>query len=464
MAINPQIPLMARGIDLQQVLLGGLQSAQTLQSIQQAAAEAPLRQQVLEQSIQAKQMEADILKAGITASRFKPFIANKDYEGFSKELQQAGLDPEDGGILDTYARANRWDAINTVADQYIQTARDAGVLGKDTAATSGYTPSAITLFERLKELQVKAENLPEGPAKEKALADAIAFENIIRAPQSYGAGGNMTAFRTGITGQTSIGDIDPTRAMGAGAPPSPPSPTGTGAVDQSVLNQPIEGGAAASRASTVTTRTTEDIAAEIARRNAQLQTATTAGEKEAIRMGDYEKDIQNHRSLRRGLDAVFADEGLEGLFKDLPEGKLSSAVNNAVSTFMGGTKGKDAEGRIGQLSRMIIAGVPYDPGAQSNAELQAREALVGALNDQNISVNEKIKSIKRYFRFVDERNQSAKETLSDFYERNPAINAPSWFRTQQLSQPRENAATPMTSGQPTFRYVPGQGLMRIGGQ
>lgn len=462
MAINPQIPLMAQGVDLQQALLGGIQGAASLQSMQQAATEAPLRRQALEQSIQAKQMEADILKAGVIASRLKPLIADKNYEGFSKELKRAGLGQEDADMLDTYARANRWDALNNVADQFIQTARDAGVFQRDygLTGTNGYTPASITMFERLQELQAKAESLPEGTAKQKALQDALEFENIIRAQQRYNVGGGVEAFRSGVTGQTSIGAIDATGAPGA-PPSAPPLPSNL-PPSPGALNQPIEGASAP----TVTTRSTADIAAEIARRNAQLQTATTSGEKEAIRMGDYEKDIQNHRSLQRGLDAVFADEGLEGLFKDLPQGKLSSAVNSAISSFMGGTKGKDAEARVAQLSRMIIAGVPYDPGAQSNAELQAREALVGALNDPNISSNEKIKSIKRYFRFVDERNISAKETLSDFYGRNPAVNAPSWYRTQQFSQPPEGGMTTPRAGagQPTLRYVPGQGLMRIGGQ
>ena len=134
MAINPQIPLMAQGVDLGQALLSGLQGAQSIQAMQQAAAEQPLRQQALEQSIAAKQYEADLLKSGVTASKLKPFIAAKDYDGFAKELQRSGLDQEDIGTLDTYARANRWDQLGSVADQYIQTARDAGVFTKDTSS------------------------------------------------------------------------------------------------------------------------------------------------------------------------------------------------------------------------------------------------------------------------------------------------------------------------------------------
>lgn len=144
MPINPQIPLMAQGIDAQQILLGGLKGAQSIQAMQQAAAEAPLRQQALEQAIQAKQYEADLLKAGVTASKLKPLIANKDYEGFTKALQSAGLSQEDKDMLDTYARANRWDALGTVADQYIQTARDAGVFTKD--ATGGAYVSDLQRF------------------------------------------------------------------------------------------------------------------------------------------------------------------------------------------------------------------------------------------------------------------------------------------------------------------------------
>lgn len=459
MPINPNILLQGQVADIGKAVSQGFETYNQVQA-------GKLNQQKLQQL----ELQMGLFNDARLASRIKPLISGtptkEDLAVAKRMITESHLSPEDKDMYSLYLDANRLDRLNAIGDQTIQTARDAGVFERDYAATGagGYTPSAITLFDRLQQLQNEANSLPPGPEQERALAKVEQFANIVRASQTYSGGGQTTLSSQPLTGTTRMLPVTPAGSTGVGAPPSPPPLTGTGAVDQSVLNQPIEGGAPAPRTPTVTTPTVEDIAAEIARRNAQLQTATTAGEKEAIRMGDYEKDIQNHRSLRRGLDAVFADEGIEGLFKDLPEGKLSSAVNNAISTFMGGTKGKDAEGRVAQLSRMIIAGVPYDPGSQSNAELQAREALVGALNDPNISANEKIKSIKRYFRFADERNQSAKETLSDFYERNPAINAPSWFRTQQLSQPRGNAAAPMTSGQPTLRYTPGQGLIRVGGQ
>lgn len=447
MAINPQIPLMARGIDLQQVLLGGLQGAQTLQSMQQAAAEAPLRQQALEQAMQVKQFEADLLKGGVAASRLKPFITNKDYEGFSKELQRAGLDPEDAGILDTYARANRWDAINTVADQYIQTARDAGVFGKDTAATSGYTPSAVQLFEYRKQLADRVNSLT-GEDKKIAQRELRTFDNMVRAQVTYAGGGGTTIGMQPLSGEATVLPVEPTTGMGA--PPTAPPPPTTGPAAQEVMGQPIE-------TAPTPAAFTERADQTIARRNSQLRAAETMAEREAIRMEGYQFDFDTHRKMRSGLEAAFGEQGLGSFFKDLPEGRLSSAVNSAVSAFMGGTKGRDAEARMAQLSRLFLQGVPYDPGAQSNAELQARKELVGDLENPDISVQQKINSIKTYYRFLDARAESSREKLTEYYGKNPAMTAPS-----NIGMPATVA--PSGAGQPTLRYVPGQGLMRIGGQ
>ena len=55
MAIDPNILLQRTVPDVGSALLRGLQGVQAIQSMQQAAAEAPLRQQALEQSIQTKE-------------------------------------------------------------------------------------------------------------------------------------------------------------------------------------------------------------------------------------------------------------------------------------------------------------------------------------------------------------------------------------------------------------------------
>lgn len=455
MPINPNILLQGQIADIgkavgqgleayqqsrQNVLLERQDARQTEAARLQAETNAIANELNL-QKLQQAQIEADALIAAKTASDLKPFIINKDYEGFVKALQKSSVGQEDRDVLDTYARANRWDNLNTIADQYIQTGRDIGVYAKD--STSGYTPSGITYYNELQRLQAVADSLPPNSEERKrAQANVEMLAGIIRQSQTYAGGGGTTVSTQPLTGTTRTLPVTDT-----GEPPPAPPITGTGAVDQAVLNQPIEGGAG----EPVQDKSFKEAAdVTIARRNAKLRAAETLADREAIRMEGYQFDVDTHQKMRSGLTAAFGKEGFGAFFKDLPQGRVSSAVNSAVSAFMGGTKGRDAEARMAQLSRLFLQGVPYDPGAQSNAELTARAELVGDLQNPDISVQQKINSINTYYRFLDARAESSREKLSEYYGRNPAMTAPS------------NVSAPVT-GQPTMKYVNGQ-LIRIGGQ
>ena len=110
MAINPQIPLMAQGVDLQQALLGGLRGASAIQSMQQAAAEAPLRQQLLQAQAEAAplaiesqrlqnitaQQKLQVQGAALAAQRAIPFLQAGDMAGLKNFIQGTNLlDDED---------------------------------------------------------------------------------------------------------------------------------------------------------------------------------------------------------------------------------------------------------------------------------------------------------------------------------------------------------------------------------
>lgn len=101
---------MARGVDLQQALLGGLRGASAIQSMQQAAAEAPLRQQLLQAQAEAAplaiesqrlqnitaQQKLQVQGAALAAQRAIPFLQAGDMAGLKNFIQGTNLlDDED---------------------------------------------------------------------------------------------------------------------------------------------------------------------------------------------------------------------------------------------------------------------------------------------------------------------------------------------------------------------------------
>ncbi len=377
MPINPQIPLMAQGVDLGQALLSGLQGAQSIQAMQQAAAERPLRQQALEQSIAAKQYEADLLKSGVTASKLKPFIAAKDYDGFAKELQRSGLSAEDIGTLDTYARANRWDQLGSVADQYIQTARDAGVFQRDYAAAgaSGYTPSAVQLFEYRK-------RLVESGASDEEISR---FDNMVAKLQFLPAGGGTYTGVSPITARPQ--EVDFTggagAATGTGAGGQLPSevnvPPPTGRPDDRVLGQRIEG----------------DSAATIRGREAALVGTKRLAEESAKNTALLQDEANRFMVNKAGFDEAYPDFKLGETLAKAPNSKLGQIFSQGVGNLIQGLPEVDADFELGQAFRAAVGLIPFPPGAQSQAEQEAREKEVGDLVNAKVSKDVRVNSMRK---------------------------------------------------------------------
>ena len=418
MAINPQIPLMAQGVDLGQALLSGLQGAQSIQAMQQAAAEQPLRQQALEQSIAAKQYEADLLKSGVTASKLKPFIAAKDYDGFAKELQRSGLSAEDIGTLDTYARANRWDQLGSVADQYIQTARDAGVFQRDYAAAGadGYTPSAVQLFEYRKRL------VASGASKK----EIETFDSIVRNPMKYGLGGGLeNIFNTIGRTTTTLPITETTGAQLPGEVNIPP-PAGDQSASSQTLQTPVE-----SKTASVTPTTPEDsnkaLSGNITKSAAQaysireqnLAFAKETGTLDAKEVAEITKQVNSTRSNFAKFNARFRNLNLEQALKDSPQTGLSSFISRNSAFFINGLSSERAKAKLEPLFEEMVKLQPFPPGAQSQPELEARRRAVGdILGDGRMTPQDKYEMIMSYFDGINAEAKSQWEILNETRQRN----------------------------------------------
>jgi hypothetical protein len=435
MAINPQIPLMAQGVDLGQALLSGLQGAQSIQAMQQAAAEQPLRQQALEQSIAAKQYEADLLKSGVTASKLKPFIAAKDYDGFAKELQRSGLSAEDIGTLDTYARANRWDQLGSVADQYIQTARDAGVFQRDYGATGadGYVPGPIKLFEYRNKL--KAAGASE--------QDIQFFENAVAKPQFLPSGGGTYTGVSPLTGRTQevdfTGGAGATAGTGAGGGQLPSEvnvPPPTGSPDDQALGQSIPGdSAAAVRSKEAALVGTKQLAQDAAKNTALLQ------------------DEANRFLVNKaGFDDAYPDFKLSETLAKAPNSKLGQIFSQGVGNLIQGVPEVDADFELGQVFRAAVGLIPFPPGAQSQAEQEAREKEVGNLTDAKVSKDVRLRGMRRLLDREQAKARARWNIVNDERKRLGLDEVPNPFIVRRPGgEPMGGMTQPAATGQPRVR-------------
>ena len=442
MAIDPNILLQRTVPDVGSALLRGLQGVQAIQSMQQAAAEAPLRQQVLEQSIQTKKFEADLLKSGVAASRLKPFIASKDYGKFSEELKRAGLDQEDIDMLDTYARANRWDELGTVADQYIQTARDAGVFGKLSGADT-YETSASKNIRLLNDLETQLRNgeITEDQfyarraiiLRESTVDIGGGATGVVRpgetavTPYTMGAGGTGgatgaagggvgaagairgggdRAARTGMSPQQfedllrqqgvpeetirTIGQARAQEPRGAVTPDQlqpPPPPTGT--VPPETLSQRI---ANADKLREFTKR----YGAETAKNVAELENTSDL--------------FQVNKS---GFDEVYPEVRLGETLAKAPDSRIGQIFSQGIGNVIQGLPEVDADYELEQAFRAAVGLIPFPPGAQSQAEQEAREREVGSLTDPKISKDVRLKGMARLLN----REQTKAKTRWDIANR-----------------------------------------------
>ena len=437
MAINPQIPLMAQGVDIGQALLSGLQGARSIQEMQQAAEEQPLRRQALEQSIAAKQYEADLLKSGVTASKLKPFITAKDYEGFAKELQRSGLSAEDIGTLDTYARANRWDQLGSVADQYIQTARDAGVFQRDYAATGadGYTPSAVQLFEYRKRL------IASGASDE----EIARFDNIVSKVQFLPSGGGTYTGVSPITLRTQ--EVEFTGA-GAGAGAQPPDkvkvPPPTGGADVGVLGQPIGG----------------DSAATIRGREAALAGTKRLAEEAAKNTALLQDEANRFLVNKAGFDDAYPDFKLGETLEKAPNSKLGQIFSQGVGNLIQGLPEVDADFELGQAFRASVGLIPFPPGAQSQAEQDAREKEVGDLVNAKVSKDVRIRSMHKLLDREQAKARARWNIVNDERKRMGLDEIPNPFVKRPGSEPSGGMTQPAATGQPRMRvYNPATGRL-----
>lgn len=365
MPINPNILLQGQVADIGKAVGQGLEAYRQAQ-------EGALSQQKLQQA----QFEADLLKGGVAASRLKPFIASKDYTGFKTELQRAGLDQEDIDMLDTYARANRWDELGGVADQYIQTARDAGVFGK-LSGTDTYETSASKNVRLLSDLENQLKN---GDITEDQFYARRAI--ILRESTVETGGGGTGVVRPGETRVTPYtmgtgggagGGTGTTPAGGAVTPDklqTPPPPTGRPASDQT-------------------------LASTIADADKLREFQKRYGAETAKNVAELENTSDLFQVNKAGFDEVYPEMRLGETLAKAPDSRIGQIFSQGIGNIIQGLPEVDADYELEQAFRAAVGLIPFPPGAQSQAEQEAREREVGSLTDPKISKDVRLKGMAR---------------------------------------------------------------------
>ena len=408
MPINPNILLQGQVADIGKAVSQGFDVYSAVQT-------GKLNQQKLEQA----QFEADLLKGGVAASRLKPFITSKDYTGFKTQLQRSGLDQEDVDMLDTYARANRWDELGGVADQFIQTARDSGVFGK-LGTTDTYETSASKNVRLLNDLanQLRNGEITEDQfyarraiiLKESTVETGGGGTGVVRPGETGvtpytmgtggGAGGAGTTPAGGYKSRSDQQAMTPdefadyliskgvdrataeairnagngtTPAGGAVTPdklPTPPPPTGRPASDQT-------------------------LASTIANADKLREFQKRYGAETAKNVADLENTSDLFQVNKAGFDEVYPEMRLGETLVKAPDSRIGQIFSQGIGNVIQGLPEVDADYELEQAFRAAVGLIPFPPGAQSQAEQEAREREVGSLTDPKISKDVRLKGMTR---------------------------------------------------------------------
>lgn len=146
-------------------------------------------------------------------------------------------------------------------------------------------------------------------------------------------------------------------------------------------------------------------------------TGTVAGSQEKIKRGEAYgastgKASSEIESLADQWDAnrefiVSAVPGIQDILEQTPGSSLGKATASFLSKSIGSMETIDAQAELEQFAAILLQGVPFAPGAQSDKELQARAKLVSdQVEDPNISPSKKVDIIKRFIDYQDAKSSA----------------------------------------------------------
>ena len=98
------------------------------------------------------------------------------------------------------------------------------------------------------------------------------------------------------------------------------------------------------------------------------------------------------------------DPNVKSLLANTPGSSVSKAVQGALSMAIGNTKGADAQAILEQYGAIMLQGIPFPPGQQSDKEMQQRAKVVSdQVANPNITPSAKIKILGNFVEWQDTR-------------------------------------------------------------
>jgi len=142
------------------------------------------------------------------------------------------------------------------------------------------------------------------------------------------------------------------------------------------------------------------------------------------------------------------------VLKAAPGTSLSKLVQQGFSHVIGNTKGADAQALIQQYGQMLLNGVPFPPGQQSDKEMEQRMSVVTKqLNDPNVSPNMKAKILGNFIQWQNDRAEVLRKTASQILGERQQ---PQQTQQAEIRQPQSSpGATQQPLGMPQPGTVEG---------
>ena len=384
MAIDPNILLQRTVPDVGSALLRGLQGVQAIQSMQQAAAEAPLRQQILETQAEALRDAnlASKVKALISPTKEGKFEVSPENINTAKRLiNESSLSEQDKEFYDLYIDAGRWEQLNNISDQAIQRARDIGVYERDYGLSlSGYETAASKNIALLNELE------KQYAAGQLTDSEFYSRRAILLRPQTVETGGGAKA--EAAPGEVFLRPYELPSVTGGGVAPVAPAAAPTvPTVTPDRLAPPPPPPAAPGAGRT--------LRESIAEADQMREFAKRYGTEAAKDVAELENTADVFEVNKAGFDQAYPEIKLRETLENAPNSRVGQIFAQGIGNFLQGVPEVDADYELGQAFRAAVGLIPFPPGAQSEAEQRAREAEVGDLINAKISKESRINAMSR---------------------------------------------------------------------
>jgi hypothetical protein len=155
---------------------------------------------------------------------------------------------------------------------------------------------------------------------------------------------------------------------------------------------------------------------------------------------------------KAGFDDAYPDFKLSETLAKAPNSKLGQIFSQGVGNLIQGVPEVDADFELGQVFRAAVGLIPFPPGAQSQAEQEAREKEVGNLTDAKVSKDVRLRGMRRLLDREQAKARARWNIVNDERKRLGLDEVPNPFIVRRPGgEPMGGMTQPAATGQPRVR-------------